>query len=253
MSKTFLIIPDCHATPNTSNDRAVWLGKLIVDIKPDVIINGGDLFDLSSLSSYDKGKRSFHGKSYKNDVEAGLDFHEKMWEPVLRQKKRRPESIFLIGNHEQRVDRALDMSPELEGTIGYRDFNLEHYYDIVVDYDGQLPGIIEHSGILFAHFFPTGVSGRPIAGENPAKMLMNKNSCSSIAFHTHILDFASKRTVKGEVFNTLIAGCYLDYPSEWAGPVAQFWRSGVAVLRNVEKGSFDFQWISIESMRKEYD
>lgn len=253
MSETILILPDSHAIPGHNNDRATWLGKLMVDIKPDVVINGGDQFDMPSLSSYDKGKRSFHGKSYKNDVEAGLDFHEKMWDPVLRQKKKLPYRVFLIGNHEQRVERALDMSPELEGTIGYKDYELDTFYDTVVDYDGQLPGIFEYRDILFAHFFPTGVSGRPIAGENPAKMLMNKNSCSSIAFHTHILDFASKRTVKGEVFNTLIAGCYLDYPSEWAGPVAQFWRSGVAVLRNVEKGNFDFQWISIESMRKEYD
>lgn len=252
MTDTMLILPDSHAHPDHPNDRAIWLGRLMVDLKPDVVINGGDQFDMSSLSSYDKGKRSFHGKSYQKDIEAGLDFHEKMWEPVFRQKKRLPYRVFLVGNHEQRVDRALDMSPELEGTIGYKNYDLGTYYDTVVHYDGQLPGIFEYEGILFAHFFPTGVSGRPISGENPAKMLMYKNKCSSIAFHTHILDFASQKTVKGQVFNTVVAGCYQDYESDWAGPVAQFWRSGVVVLRNVEKGNFDFQWISLESLKKEY-
>ena len=252
MSERMLLIPDPHAVPYANNDRAEWLGKLIVDLKPDVVLNGGDLFDMQSLSSYDKGKRSFSGKTYKADIEAGLDFHEKMWEPVRRQKKKMPYRVFLIGNHEQRVDRALDLSPELQGTIGYADYHLEDYYDTVVPYDGQLPGIFEYENILFAHFFPTGVSGLPIGGNYPGRMLLTKNGCSSVQFHTHILDYNSHRTVKNEVRHGLVAGCYLDYQPDWTGPLARFWRSGVVVLDNLDDGDFDFRWISIDSIKKEY-
>jgi hypothetical protein len=49
MTLTHLIIPDAHAHPDYSNDRFTWLGKLIGDVRPDVVINIGDWFDLPSL------------------------------------------------------------------------------------------------------------------------------------------------------------------------------------------------------------
>lgn len=249
---TYLLVPDPHAYPGITNERADWLGQLIVDSKPDVVVMGGDLFDMTSLSSYDKGKRSFHGKSYKADIEVGLDFHERMWAPTKIAKRKRPHRVALEGNHEVRIERALDLSPELVGTIGFKDYQFEHYYDEVVRYDGGLPGIYESDGILFAHFFPTGISGRPAGGDWPARSLMLKNNKSSVAFHSHTLDFASRKTVANEYINCLVAGCYHDHVPDWAGPISRYWRAGVAILRNVENGNFDFQWISLDNLKKTY-
>ncbi len=249
---TYLIIPDQHAHPDHSNIRADWLSSLIQDLKPDVVANMGDAADMSSLSSYDKGKRSFHGKSYKKDLDSHLEFQERLWEPVRRQKKKLPFRFVLEGNHENRIERALDLSPEMQGVIGFSDFQFDRYYDEVIRYDGGLPGIYKRDGILFAHFFPTGVSGRPIGGERPAHMLLSKNGMSSIAAHSHTLDFATRRTVADETLNGLVVGCYQDYTNDWAGPIGKFWQAGVAVLRNVENGTYDFQWISLEALRKEY-
>lgn len=252
MSKLYLIIPDQHAHPDFPNDRADWLSRLIIDIKPDVVVNMGDAADMASLSSYDKGKRSFHGRSYKKDIEAHLDFQCRLWDPVRARKKRMPYRVVLEGNHEVRVERALDLSPELEGTIGFKDYLFEDYYDDVVRYDGGTPGIIELDGILFAHYFITGVSGRPLGGERPAHMLLAKNSTSCVAAHSHTLDFATRRTVSGKTLNGLVVGCYQDYINDWAGNVGKLWRSGVAVLSDVDDGNFDFQWISMEQLRKAY-
>lgn len=99
MSKDILCVPDCHAHPDFNNDRADWLGKFILDRKPDVVVNMGDTFDMPSLSSYDKGKASFHGASYEKDIESGLDFLDRMWHPIKKAKKKRPHSVFLEGNH----------------------------------------------------------------------------------------------------------------------------------------------------------
>ena len=74
MGKDYCIVPDIHAHPNHHNDRADWLGKFILDRKPDVVVNMGDTFDMPSLSSFDKGKASFHGASYEKDINSGLDF-----------------------------------------------------------------------------------------------------------------------------------------------------------------------------------
>jgi hypothetical protein len=249
---TYLIIPDQHAVPYHHNDRADWLAQLMIDLKPDVVVNMGDAADMESLSSYDKGKRSFHGKSYKKDIDAHLDFQERLWEPVRKTKKKLPYRVVLEGNHENRIERALDLSPEMQGVIGFEDFKFSDYYNEVVRYDGGLPGIYKRDGILFAHFFPTGVSGRPIGGERPAHMLLAKNGISTIAAHSHTLDFATRRTVADRVLNGLVVGCYQDYINPWAGPIGKFWQAGVAILRNVEDGNYDLQWVSIEALKKEY-
>ena len=138
----------------------------------------GDAADMAALSSYDKGKRSFHGKSYKNDLLAHLDFQERLWEPVRATKKKTPYRIILEGNHEHRIEKALDLSPELSGTIGFRDYDFDKYYHEVVRYEGSTPGILHLEGALFSHYFVTGISGRPLGGERPGHMLINKNGIS---------------------------------------------------------------------------
>lgn len=252
MSSTYLVVPDQHAVSYHPQTRADWLAALTIDLRPDVVINLGDAADMESLSSYDKGKRSFHGKSYKKDLDAHLEFQERWWEPVKRTKKKMPYTVILEGNHENRVERALDLSPEMQGVIGFDDFQFNKYYDEVIRYDGGLPGIYQKDGILFAHFFPTGISGRPLGGERPAHMLLAKNNMSSICGHSHTLDYATRRTVGDKTLNAIVGGCFQDFTNPWAGPVGRFWQSGVVILRNVENGEFDFQWVSLQSLRKMY-
>jgi hypothetical protein len=252
MSKTHLIIPDTHAHPEHNNDRATLLARLIKDIRPDVVIHLGDSADLSSLSGYDKGKRGFVGRTYRADIESHLDFQDRLWSPVLAAKKKLPRSVFLIGNHEQRIDRALDLSPELVGTIGYADLRLEEWYDTVVPYAGQTPGIIEVDGIHYAHYFVSGVMGRPVGGEHPAYALLTKHFTSLTCGHIHVMDHSIRTTVDGRRIHGLVAGVYQDYDSPWAGEVNKLWWRGVVVKRNVENGNYDPSFISLEALRKEY-
>lgn len=252
MSKTYLIVPDSHAHPDHPNDRADYLAKLIIDLRPDVVVNLGDQFDMASLSSYDKGKRSFANKSYKKDINAGLEFHDRMWSPVRATKKKLPFRVVLEGNHEHRIERALDLSPELVGTLGFDDYAFDDYYNEVIRYDGGLPGIYKSDGILFAHFFPTGVSGRPLGGISPARMMAQKNKVSCVAGHIHTFDYFTERNIDEKTISCLLAGCYQDYTNDWAGPIGRFWKPGVAILRNVEDGDFDLQWVSLASLAREY-
>jgi len=250
--KTYLIIPDQHAISSHNNDRADWAGQFIKELKPDVVVNMGDAADMESLSSYDKGARSFQGKSYKADIDAHLDFQERLWAPIKRSKKKLPYRVILEGNHEFRIERALDLSPELTGTIGFKDYDFNSYYDTVVRYDGGTPGIVELDEILFAHYFITGVSGRPMGGENPGNTLISKNKMSSVAAHTHIYDYCTQTNINGKTHNGIIVGCYQDYINAWAGNIGKLWRAGLTVLRNVEQGDFDLEFISLKTLQKEY-
>lgn len=252
MSNVHLVIPDPHAHADFDNERADWIGKLIVDLKPDTVINLGDQWDFPSLSSYDKGKASFHGKSFQKDLNAGLEFSERMFAPIKRAKKKKPFSVFLVGNHEQRIERVLEQHSELEGTIGYDKLDLERYYDEVIHYRGQTPGIIDIDGILYGHYFVTGVSGRGVSGEHPAYSLLTKHFQSCTMGHTHTFDYSVRTDGSGRRIHGLVAGVYQHYDSPWAGNMCHLWSRGVVIKREVENGDYNIQWVSLKELQKEY-
>lgn len=252
MSRTHLIIPDQHAHPDHNNDRALWLSKFMADIKPDVVVNLGDAADMPSLSSYDRGTKGFQGRTYKRDVDAHLDFQEKLWSEVKKRKKKLPYRVFTVGNHEQRIEKAVNHQPELEGTYGLHDLDLDRYYDEVIPYNGNTPGIVEIDGVLYAHYFVSGVMGRPIGGEHPAYSLLTKEFVSCTCGHVHTMDYCVRTTADGRKIMGLVAGVYQDYNSGWAGEVEKLWASGVAVKRHVDNGRYDLQWVSMQALRDEY-
>lgn len=253
MGRSHLVISDQHAHPDHSNVRADWLSRLIIDLNPDVVINIGDAADMPSLSQYDKGKRSFHGRSYRADIDSHLEFQDRVWSPVRARKKRLPYRIVLEGNHEHRIERALDLSPELEGTIGFRDFGFDDYYDEVIRYDGSTPGIISVDDIQYAHYFVSGVMGRAISGVHPASALLQKGFVSSTAGHLHLADWATATNTRGQKVMGALVGVYQDYDSDWAGAqVNKLWWRGVLHKQNVEQGRYDPHFISLNTLRKEY-
>jgi hypothetical protein len=249
---THLVIPDAHAHYQHHNQRALLLGRLIASIKPDTVINIGDGADMPSLSGYEKGRKSFQGRTYQADIDAHLDFQERLWDAPRRSHKRLPRSVYLIGNHEQRINKAIDIQPELEGTISLRDLDLEYWYDEVVPYDGGTPGVINIDGISYAHYFSSGVMGRPVGGANPARSLIKTQHASCTSGHLHLLDYAVETNAKKKKIMGLFCGVYQDYRSDWAGVSNDLWWRGVIVKRNVENGSYDPEFISLDTIKKEY-
>lgn len=247
-----LVLSDQHATPEHGNERADYLANLIIDTRPDVVVNLGDAADMGSLSSYDKGKRSFHGRSYKADIESHLDFQERVWGPVRARKKKLPLRIVLEGNHEHRIERALDLSPELEGTLSFTHFQFSDEYDEVVRYSGATPGKITVEGITFAHYFVSGVMCRPISGEHPATSLLAKQFHSCVAGHLHLADFAMRTDALGRKICGLLAGVYQDYDPPFAGDAARLWWRGVVMLHNCHDGQFDPEFLSLERLKATY-
>lgn len=252
MGRTHIVIPDSHAHPDHNNDRADWLGNLIADIKPDVLVHIGDSADLPSLSSYDKGKRQFQGRNYRKDIDAHLDFQERMFAPIKKLRRKLPYSVFCIGNHEHRITRAIDLSPELEGTIGLRDLALEDYYDEVVDYSGQTPGVINVDGISYAHYFVGGIAGRPLGGIHAGYAIATKKFSSATCGHSHLFDTSWHVNLKGNAIIGTVVGCYQDYDNDWAGEVAALWNRGVVIKRHVENGGYDLNYVRLETLKKEY-
>lgn len=254
--KTHLVVADIHAHPDHNNDRADLLAKLCIDVRPDVVINLGDSADMASLSSYDRGTREFQFRNYEKDINAHLDFQDRWWSQVRRTKRKLPYRVVLEGNHDERIKRAINVQPELEGAkygISPNDLSYSEYYNVVVPYYGGTPGIFNIDGIAYAHYFVSGVKGMAIGGEHPAYQLLNKNFVSCTVGHSHTIDFSSRTTATGQRINGLVAGCFFDYFQSWAGEATKKWWSGVVLKKNVDgEGNYDPMFISMDQLRKEY-
>ncbi|MCB0370653.1 MAG: metallophosphoesterase [Bdellovibrionales bacterium] len=250
--KTHLVLPDSHAHPKYNNDRALLVAQLISDLRPDVVVNLGDMWDMASMSNYEKGRASFVGRNYRDDLDAGLDFDDKLWYKVRKNKKRKPYSVFLEGNHEFRMKRALDIQPELQGVISFKDYDLNRNYDEVVEYEGNTPGVVTIDGIDYAHYFTSGVMGRPIGGEHPAYSLLTKQYTSCTCGHIHVTDFATRTRPNGKRIIGCVAGVFQDYNSDWAGEINKLWWRGLIIKRNVQDGNYDPEWVSIERLKQIY-
>lgn len=251
---THLIIPDSHAHPDFNNDRFTWLGRAIVDIKPDVVIDIGDMADMASLCSYDKGTQSAEGRRYVDDIAVYLDANSRIFSEIKdynRKTKKtayKPRMVKLRGNHEHRIVRAADKDPTLFGKISLADLQDEKMGWEVHDF--LEPVVID--GVTYSHYFISGIMGKPIGGISPARTLLNKGSVSATQGHSHLFDYSEATRFDGKRIQALVCGCYIDYHADYAGQANKMWRSGIVVKRDVKDGVYDMEFISIERMEKLY-
>ena len=242
---THLVIGDPHCNPKASNDRFLWAGKLARDLKPDTIICMGDFSSMDSLSSYDKGKKSFEGRRYKKDIDHAHDALEKFNKGL---NGRRSRKVMLLGNHEDRIDRIVDETPELDGTISTKDLKFKEFGWEVFAY--QEPVAID--GVHYCHNYPTGIMGKPISGDNIARSLLLKNKVSSTVGHCHLFDYSMCTIPSGRKVLGLSAGCYLHHKEDYAKNTQRMWWSGLIVKRNVRNGEYDIETIEYNAVRREY-
>ena len=69
--KRILVVGDCQVKPGEDQTHLLHIGRYLVDKRPDIVVCIGDFYDFPSLSSYDRGKKSFEGRRLKDDIEAG--------------------------------------------------------------------------------------------------------------------------------------------------------------------------------------
>ena len=250
LSKDILVIGDSHTKPGVSLERFDWLGRLIHEISPDIVVDMGDFSDMESLCSYDKGKLGFYNRRYKADVDVALEARDRLLHPSRKAKRKLPRLVALTGNHEQRIYKAIELEPQtLEGVISLDDTYPKPWERIPY----LEPIILE--GVSFCHFFPSGSMGRPVGGENPATSLITKLYTSCVAGHSHLLDFSERTTATGQKIRGLVAGCFLaeDQVEEYATLMPnRMWWKGLIWLKNVADGNYDLETISIARLRAMY-
>lgn len=247
-----VVIPDTQVHEGVDISYLNHISQYICEKKPDYVVHIGDHWDMPSLSSYDFGKRQFEGRRYRLDVAAGNYGMDVLTQPLLdesnrleRNKKKRwtPKLHFLLGNHENRINRAVDNDAKLEGAIGLHDLNLNNWQ--VHEF---LDPLFLH-GVAFNHYFTTGLAGRPAS---TASAQLNKQHMSCIAGHQQGLQIATGKRADGALLTSVIAGS--GYPHEEAYLGVQgnkHWR-GILVLNDVHDGEFDLMPVSLKYLEKKY-
>jgi len=242
---THLVVPDTQCQPGESLEHLYWAGRYAAERKPDVIVHLGDHYDYPSLSSYEsKGSKYFEGKRYLADVEAGnegLRLFEKGlggWQPKRK--------VLLRGNHEDRVTRALNEDPRLDGVIGFHLHNdAELGWEI---HDFLEPILID--GVHYAHYFYQPNSGRPYSGSIDT-VLRNVGFTFS-AGHQQGLKWGRRELPNGVVQIGLIAGSYYEHDEHYRGPQARSEWRGLVVKHEVADGDYDPMFVSLEYLKRRY-
>jgi len=256
--RTHLVIGDTHAKPDENPRRFEWLGKAIIDLKPDVVICMGDFNDMGSLSSYDKGKKSFEGKRIEADIQASHIALKLIRSPLeaywARQKKSKyqlynPKFEMLGGNHDEaRIERVINSNPELEGLISIEKLGYEKFDWNYTKYTKPL--IVD--GIAYCHHFASGIMGKPIGGKNMARTLISTNLQSSTVGHDHGFHYAFQPRADGRTVHGLSAGCYTEDIPKYAEGADKFWWRGLILKTNVHDGEYSLKQFNMNEVKSNW-
>ena len=249
-----MVLPDTQVKPDTPVDHLKWAGMYAVDQKPDVIVHIGDHWDMPSLSSYDRGKKSYEGRRYKKDIEAGNRGMTAFMQPIIdeqarqrRNKERiwRPRLVFTMGNHEQRIERAIEDDVMLDGLIGYEDFNLDAYGWEVYNY--LEPVVID--GIAYCHYFTSGIMGRPVSS---ARLMLQKKFMSCTMGHVQDREIAFAKRADGKQMTGLFAGIFYQHDEDYLTPQTNGSWKGVWIKHEVDDGAYDEMPVSMNYLRRRF-
>ena len=227
-----LIIGDPHAHPDYDNKRFTALGKYIAKEKPDVIVCIGDMADMPSLSSYDRGTKGFEGKRYSKDINAVLDAQDKLLTPIAKVRGYNPVLHMCVGNHEDRITRVVNAQPELEDAIGLFDLEYEAHGWKVTPFKKS----ITIKCIAFSHYFTAGISGRAISSTHIGHAMVTKLHCSAVQGHSHLYNHAEQTRPDGQKIFGLSVGCYShpNYTESWCQDTEYQWWRGVIMLEGLD-------------------
>ena len=252
-----LFIPDMQVTPETPTDHLDWIGRYIVSAQPDVIVCIGDFADMESLSSYDKGKKSFEGRRYLKDISAANAAMKVMMAPINKHNKQRlkrkvkqwkPQMVMTLGNHEHRINRAVQNDATLSGVL-----STDH-----LNYAGQgwqvIPflDVIEIDGVHYSHYFSNPMTGKPYGGTSIDTRLKTVGFSFSMG-HQQTYITGQRFLNNGARLRGLVCGAGYLHSEDYIGAQGNTEWRGILVKNEVSNGSYDLTEVSLDYLCRKYE
>lgn len=249
-----LVIPDAQVKDGVPLEHLSWAGEAICEYRPDVVVNIGDFADMPSLSSHDvKGSKYFEGLRYTKDIEVTKEAMKMLLAPLRslqakqkqnKEKIYKPRMVLTLGNHENRINRAVNNNPMLDGLVSTKDLEYERDWEV---FEFLHPVFI--NGVGFNHYWPVGAMGRPAASPTA---IISKLHMSCVAGHQQGKAIAYGKRADGRPICAIIAGSFYQHDESYMDQLSnRHWR-GLVVLNDVKDGSFDEMMLSIEYLERKY-
>lgn len=209
---------------------------------------------MPSLSTHDKaGSKAFEGRRYKDDIQAAKDAMQTLLEPLrslqktqkqTKHKVYKPRMVMTLGNHENRINRAVANSPILEDVISVD--------DLCYNKDWEVHGFLNPvfiNGVGFCHYWPVGAMGRPASS---AAVIVNKLHMSCVAGHQQGKQVAYGKRADGKAICGIIAGSFYLHDEDYMDQLSNTHWRGLVVLNEVQDGAFDEMFLSMNYLEKKY-
>lgn len=252
--KVHVWIPDTQIEPGLTTVHTEWAGQYVVDQFEGhdlTVVVGGDWYNMGSLSTYDRGTVTAEGKRIKRDMDYGDAAFEKFDKP-MREKTLAtgwtPRKVYLPGNHEDRITRAVEHDPKLEGLI-----YLEQLYPFVTE--GWEPydylEVADIDGIAYSHYFYNPMTGKPYGGQSIDTRLKTIGRTFTMGHQQGYM--YGRRESANVIHQGLVAGSFYLHDEKYLGPQGNAnWR-GIVVKHQVENGTYDPMFVSADYLCRRYE
>lgn len=254
-----VVIGDTQTKAGVWSNHLSWIGHYLVDqfAGQDVsVIHVGDHADMPSLSSYDRGKKEMEGRRYKADIAAANEGFDLLCAPLAaynrsRATKRKrqwwPDRHVLLGNHENRISRAVEEDAQLEGVISLDDLNFKSHGWTVHPF--LEPLVLD--GVHYCHYWYHPSTGRPYGGENLYTRLKQIGHSFTMG-HQQGLSCAIRPVGKTRHHGLVIGSTYL-HEEKYLGPQGTAYWRGIVVCHQVENGAYDPMFVSLDYLCRRYE
>ena len=241
-----LVIPDTQCRPGRSQRSLGWIRKFIDEKHPDAVVHLGDHWDMPSLSSYDKGRKSAEGKRVSADWESGAEGIAR-----LMDGKHRPKWYFTEGNHEDRIRRYAEDNPAIDNLP-----NPVRYLRGLGWTARPFLEVVHIAGVSFSHIFPRNTSGRVTGasarmGPASALSMVKSNMMSCVMGHKQGLDMAVYSAGNKTHYGLIAGSCYEGQENYLTPQYTNYWR-GVILLHRVKNGTFDPCFVSLDYLKERF-
>jgi hypothetical protein len=254
--RTHIVIGDTQIKPGVETAHLTWIGQYLVDqfAGQDVsIIHIGDHADMPSLSSYDRGKKEMEGRRYKADIKAANRGFDLLCAPLAKYNAERrardrwfPDRHITLGNHEARISRACEDDAQLEGIVTLDDLNFaEHGWKV---HKFLQPVVID--GVSYCHYFYNPQTGKPYGGQNLDTRLKTIGHTFTMG-HQQGLKYSLREVGKTRHHGLVNGSCYL-HDEKYLGPQSTAYWRGIVVKHQVEKGTYDPMFVSLDYLCRRY-
>lgn len=218
---------DAHLDPEKEDFHPAYkvAREYVLDIKPDMVVIGGDWGSFDSLSNWNKAKpRIAEGKRYSDDSEVCYD---ELY--FLKNKLPNTDFHFILGNHEERGQWYCDKNPEMDGFVDIRrDLGL---YDLCETITG-FNDFLTIGNLAWTHGWYWGVYH--------AAMTMKEFVGNVLYGHVHHFQSDSKnRHFKKKEYIAQSIGCLTDRYPEWKGKKPTRFQNGFATVEYRSNGYFN--------------